>query len=268
MNDNRIEARLGDDILIGGAHGAFGDTVTYASYTATSGTIGVYVDLSITTAQATNAGMDTIEGFENITGSAYDDTLAGDADNNKLEGGLGIDTVSYVSAGAGVIVDLNIQDGTTSQNTVAAGFDTLSGFEKIIGSAHDDTLSGDAGGNQLAGRLGNDTIQGGDGDDRIDGNGGDDILFGGAGDDLLIGDEGNDTFVFEENSGQDIINDFKDGLDLLDVSALGVANSSAFTIVQVGADTVIDFDGAGAGTDQVTLLGVNATDITDADFMF
>jgi len=47
------------------------------------------------------AGSDTLFNFENLTGSAYDDTLAGDAGTNVIDGGDGIDTVSYAAAAAG-----------------------------------------------------------------------------------------------------------------------------------------------------------------------
>ena len=38
---------------------------------------------------------DTLINIENLTGSALDDTLEGNAGNNVLVGGAGIDTVSY-----------------------------------------------------------------------------------------------------------------------------------------------------------------------------
>ena len=53
---------------------------------------------------------DTLSNIENLTGSNFDDTLEGNAGNNKLVGGLGIDTVSYAHAdvanGLGVTVNL------------------------------------------------------------------------------------------------------------------------------------------------------------------
>ena len=54
--------------------------------------------------------------IENLTGSNFDDTLEGNAGNNKLVGGLGIDTVSYAHAasganGQGVTVNLAADHG-------------------------------------------------------------------------------------------------------------------------------------------------------------
>ena len=47
---------------------------------------------------------DTLTNIENLTGSNFDDTLEGNASNNKLVGGLGIDTVSYAHAHRGPMV--------------------------------------------------------------------------------------------------------------------------------------------------------------------
>ena len=54
---------------------------------------------------------DSLINIENLTGSNSDDTLEGNAGNNLLVGGLGIDTVSYANAtsganGQGVTVNL------------------------------------------------------------------------------------------------------------------------------------------------------------------
>src|SRR6185369_9422526 len=55
----------------------------------------VTVNLAQTTAQNTiGAGTDTLTGFENLTGSAFDDTLTGNSVANVLIGGLGNDTIS------------------------------------------------------------------------------------------------------------------------------------------------------------------------------
>src|SRR5262249_40134022 len=133
------------------------------------------------------AGTDTISGFEDLIGSTYDDTLTGDSGNNIIEGlsgddtmsgGSGTDAANYVHAAAGVTVDLS---NTSSQNTVGAGTDTISGFENLIGSFYDDTLTGDSGANVIFGSAGDDTIVGGTGNDTLDGGWGTDtVSFAGA----------------------------------------------------------------------------------------
>ena len=60
------------------AGGAGTDTVSYEHAAA-----GVTVSLALTTAQNTvGAGSDTLSGFENLTGSAFDDTLTGTGGDN------------------------------------------------------------------------------------------------------------------------------------------------------------------------------------------
>ena len=97
------------------------------------------MSLAAGTASGGDAQGDTLSNIENLTGSGFTDTLEGDGGNNVLNGGAGIDTVSYEHAGAAVAVSLAI---TAAQNTGGAGTDTLSGFENLTGSAFNDTLTG------------------------------------------------------------------------------------------------------------------------------
>lgn len=83
----------GDDVFEGGqgaslADGGAGfDTVSYAHAAA-----GVIVNLSRATAQDTGGGgLDTLAGFEAVTGSAFGDRLRGTSDANTLDGGRGND---------------------------------------------------------------------------------------------------------------------------------------------------------------------------------
>ena len=46
----------------------------------------------------------------------------------------------------------------TAQDTGGAGSDTLVTVENLIGSDHNDSLTGDTGANTLIGGLGNDTL--------------------------------------------------------------------------------------------------------------
>jgi Ca2+-binding RTX toxin-like protein len=115
--DDTLLGAAGADTLIGGDGndlmdgGSEIDLVSYAGHAA-----GVNVHLGITSAQDTGgAGVDRILNVENLTGTGFDDTLGGDAGNNVLDGGLGIDTLSYEHATGGVTVSLLL---TTAQNTV------------------------------------------------------------------------------------------------------------------------------------------------------
>ena len=60
------------------------DTVSYANATAGTNGQGVTVNLGLTSAQNTiRAGTDTLSGFENLTGSQFNDTLTGTSGNNN-----------------------------------------------------------------------------------------------------------------------------------------------------------------------------------------
>ncbi len=229
MNFENLIGSAFNDTLSGNASNnvldgnAGSDTLSYA---AASGAI--TVDLGLTTAQATgSAGTDTIINFENLLGSAFNDSLKGNGSNNVLEGGAGndlldgdagIDTVSYATASGAITVDIG---RTTAQATGGAGSDTLINFENLLGSGFNDFLSGNGGNNVLSGGVGNDTLAGGAGND---------VLTGGLGTDRLTGGTGADTFVFESmdsglGTARDVITDFLTAqLDKLDVRSID-ANS-------------------------------------------
>lgn len=179
-----------------------------------------------------NAGNDT------LYGGGGSDLLQGDAGADHLVGGAGSDWAYYAASSSAVTVNLGANSGSGGD---AAG-DTFSGVERIYGSRHDDTLTGNSGVNYLLGNVG------------------DDVLKGVGGNDTLRGDQGDDTFVFTANDGDDVVVDFEDGSDLLEVP---VANFNALTINNSAAGAVVDY---GSGT--VTLTGINESALTSADFIF
>ena len=71
---------------------------------------GVTVSLSVTGPQSTGAaGIDSLSGFENLTGGSGADVLTGNAGNNSLFAGAGNDTVSFFG---GPAVTVNLATGT------------------------------------------------------------------------------------------------------------------------------------------------------------
>lgn len=200
-----------------------------------------YMDRGVTVslASATPRDFDGYTHVRDLVGSRYDDVLLGDeqdnvingytgndrivggAGNNTLHGGDGFDTVDYSTATSGVMV--NLQTGSASNGW--GGTDTLSGFERVLGSAYADVITGDALANELVGGLGNDVLSGGagndlllggEGDDRLHGDEGDDVLEGGAGKDTLFGGQGND--ILRGGEGDDQLWG-EDGDDLLEGGA-------------------------------------------------
>ena len=262
---NLLIGGLGNDILNGEAGT---DTASYET-----ASTGVTVSLAIAGAQNTiGAGSDTLSNFENLTGSNFNDILTGNAGDNVLIGGsgndtlngdAGSDTVSYGTATAGVTVNLLL---VGAQNTVGAGFDTLSNFERLKGSNFSDTLTGNTGAN---------------------------ILTGGTGNDTLTGSSGRDSFVFNTTlngvTNKDTITDFSVVDDTLVLenaiftkftatgaipagtfvsNAGGVAgDANDFLLYDTNTGKLFydaDGNGAGAKVEFVTLLGIPA--LTGADF--
>ncbi len=83
--------------------------------------------------------------------------------------------------------------------------------------------------------------------------------------DSMTGNAGNDFFVFGDNWGNDTIQDFEDGFDLIDLSShTTMTDINDLTISQNGADTVID-DGNG---NSITLTGIDQSLLDSDDFLF
>ena len=108
--------------------------------------------------------------IEDLTGSAFDDILAGDLRDNRLDGGAGND-ILYGGPGGGA-----------------------------------DLLRGGPGDDRLYGGVGDDALEGGPGADRLHGGTGDDVLYGGSDADIFVfapGD-GND-YISDFRFGNDRI---------------------------------------------------------------
>lgn len=250
-----LNGGVGDDWLDGG------DGEDRAAYYFVEGS--VTVNLDIDGAQDTGAGgTDTLVSIENVSGTSYGDTLTGDEGDNWLwgiggadtlnggagndelqgdgefngdyhndimDGGDGIDTVSYWDNGTRLEgVNVNLDEGTGG-TTAGGEDDVLINIENVIGTQHDDTIFGSEVDNRLEGAEGNDFLRGEAGADELLGGEGDDILRGGAGNDFLDGGEGDDRVSYF-GSGSVTVNlnlqgeaqDTGDGMDTL----IGIENLS------------------------------------------
>ncbi|MES2945083.1 MAG: calcium-binding protein, partial [Pseudomonadota bacterium] len=190
---NRLDGGSGNDTLIGGTGadnmlGGTGDDLFSVD------------NIADLTRESASGGLDTVQSsadfvlganVENLrllgaadikgTGNSLANTLWAAAGNNILDGAGGIDTASYADSAAGVAASL------TSRNASGgSGNDMLLNFENLVGSSHDDYLTGNSLVNMLDGGAGADTLKGGAGADT---------LAGGAGSDLYYVDDVGDLVV-------------------------------------------------------------------------
>ncbi len=234
----------GNDLLIpGGAHdfvdgGAGLDTVSYADATQT-----VVVDLPFDIALGAEIGTDTVIGIENVITGNGNDAVAADGATNVLDGGAGIDTVSYYAAAGPVIIDLAAGVGVDPTSV-----DVLLNFENANGSGFNDAISATAATNVLNGLGGNNTVS-----YYLAAQGVSINLATGVGNDGTS----TDTLLNFQNANGSAHSDVLVGNDAANIlNGLGSADSSTGnggndTFVlgagQAHGDIVTDFDGNGAG---------------------
>ena len=286
-----LYGEAGDDLLIGSSKNDTlngGTGVNTASYV--NAPKGVTVSLALTGAQNTiGAGSDTLVNIQNLTGSPFNDTLQGNGGDNVLDGGAGVNTVSYSNATAGVTVDLSLAG---PQATGGAGTDTLLNFQNLTGSAFNDTLAGNSGDNvidsgagidtltyagaaagvsvslalttpQVTGGAGTDTIKnvenltGSNFDDVLIGSTAANVLMGGAGNDILDGGLGNDTLDGGTGVNTASYADAPNGVTV-NLSLTGPQNTSA-----AGMDTLINIQNLTGSPFNDTLQGNSGDNVLD-----
>lgn len=137
---------------------------------------------------------------EVIIGAEIDEIIRGRGGNDVISGGDGNDLIR----------------GQAGDDLIVGG----KGFDRLIGGRGDDVLVGDAKMDHLEGGRGRDVLSGGGANDRLEGGRARDILEGGIGNDVLNGGGAGDVFVFTGAGGAqtDVIEDFGDGADRIDVS--------------------------------------------------
>lgn len=229
-NDNILAGAAGDDTLISGAGnntidgGAGTDFLDYSS--ALSGIV-VDMDTGLVIDNG-NGGADIYTNIEGIIATDFNDTINGSSSNDYIvatagddiiDGGDGIDTLSFANATQGLKIY-----GSYILNTGFGDKDTISNIEIFEGSQFDDYILPADGDSTIYGLDGNDTLvgslysddilYGGDGSDSLIAQGGDNYLYGGNGDDHLssqtlygegtsymYGEDGNDTLISDNATG-------------------------------------------------------------------
>ena len=133
QGNDRLEGSTGDDVLIGDGNDDLligGDGIDTADYAGDGRA--VTVNLSITGAQNTGYGADTLSGIERVIAGAGDDRLVGSTAADELHGGAGDDIVSGIG-----------------------------GADSLFGEAGDDQIAGGGGNDRLVGGAGADELLGG-----------------------------------------------------------------------------------------------------------
>jgi Ca2+-binding RTX toxin-like protein len=181
-------------------------------------------------------------GADSLDGGAGSDTLIGGAGNDTLDGGLITDKIGYTDANvvsyneSGAGINLNLQTGTAQDGL--GGTDKLSNINIVVGSTHDDTITGS---NALL--L-----------EQFEGGAGDDVIDGGAVD--ALNQEGNNRVTFMRATGGVTV-DLEAGTSDGD----GVGHDTLTNITQVRA-TAWDDELSGSDTtltEQFEGLGGNDT---------
>ncbi len=208
-------------------------------------------------------------GADLISGSVLDDTIKGGSGADEINGGIGADNIRGGS-GADMLNGQRGDDmikggGGADKINGNKGADHLiggGGNDKINGGSGHDIISGSKGNDKLNGNKGDDEINGNKGADKINGGKGDDLLNGGKGADQLTGGAGADTFVFAAGDGDNVITDFEDGTDFIQINASTASQGNLIV-----ADHT---DGALVTFADVSILvrDVDYTDITLDDILF
>ena len=225
--DDTLDGGPGADMLDGGPGS---DTASYQN-----SAVAVLVRLHNASAvKFGEAEGDTLVGIEHLVGSRYNDTLAGDGEDNILKGEDGDDVLYGGPAGG------------------------------------DDQLYGGNGDDRIFGGKGKDTLTGGDGNDLMKGGPGEDVFMVDGDDmDVLYGGTEKDTFkFFPSNLGGGSIRDFTDGEDIIDLTEFtDVDSMDDLEIISHGENVRIEL----SGSDYLTTIILSDFDINyldNSDFLF
>lgn len=203
-----------------------------------------------------------IRGIYDSTSNDVSFTRLEQLDNRQADGYLSQQAyITFTPATSGTYyVDVDAWGG-------GPGSYTLYVTEDQSGGNDDDTLLGGAGSDSILGGRGDDTLEGGAGNDYLDGEWGNDVLTGGAGADkfTFYSDDWDDIRDGVANLwGDDTITDFDPTADILHFGGRIVRGLDDLTITELDGNTILE----AYWGDSVTLVGVSADQLTDANFQF
>lgn len=170
------------------------------------------------------------------------------ADSAVITVGSAIKTINAYSRTKAVFISANDNANTiiggSGSNTIwgAGGNDWIgggNGKDEIYGGAGNDTIIGNSGNDYISANEGNDYISGGSGNDTIWGGAGNDTIYGGEGNDTLFGGSGKDVFNYYSGDGNDVIADFTNNVDILNIIGSYTSSTKGNDVVfKVGSGSV------------------------------
>lgn len=225
-----LDMRPGEWSLIGSTYGAVAYNTIIEHATTGAGDDLIFGNITNNTITA-NGGSDFIKGFEG---------------NDYLYGNVGQDII-YGNQGADFLY------GGKDNDSLYGGQDA----DFMLGNFADD---------QMFGNFGNDYLHAGAGNDYLHGGSGNDTLNGGVGNDTLVGGVDADVFTFAAGGSADIIADFGNGADVVQLIGFGITTFEAVSglIGASGNGVVINFTTG----DSLSLSNINTSDLGGGDFVF
>jgi Ca2+-binding RTX toxin-like protein len=211
---------------------------------------------AVTPSQATQPGEQVIVTDLGRTLYTFDSATAPTIKfKGNADGAVGTGSGNTIKAGDGDN-DIIITDNAAKTVNLGAGNDFLqatgSGSVTVNAGSGDDSVVGSSSSDNIKGGSGSDYLQGKGGNDIINGGNGKDVIAGGADNDTMTGGNGNDIFIIgKDDTGVDLITDFKKG-DILqivdrngDAAGVGVetivhnTELNTITVTIQGGETVI-----------------------------
>jgi serralysin len=215
----------------------------------------------------TNEDVLEANGLDNYNLGAGDDLMVffnEDGQIDTADGGAGVDTLDLTEMDQLVTVNLAL-----NQLNIGGTVNVIKNFEVVEGSDFADTLTG--------GLL----------RDTLYGNAGADLINGGKGKDNLYGGDGADKFIYTaltdstaSNAGRDIIWDFEQGVDKIQLDLAGIdiagalVENAAFTgaanqlrYVQDGYFTKVELDTNGDKKADFAIVIADNVSLTAGDFI-
>jgi Ca2+-binding RTX toxin-like protein len=147
-------------------------------------------------------------------------------------------------------INANLTTGTLIVNSTPSITANVVGYDSVMGSQLNDTITGSVAANRLEGQGGNDVLTGLGGDDILTGGEGRDRIFGGNGNDRISGGLGRDILRGDEAGGS--------GKDLFIFDT-----GKAFDVNTIGVDRIMDFK---RGEDKIVLDRTTFTQLSNRLF--